>query len=131
MKIRSLFILMILAACNTEEDPQIGSNALTGTWQLIAVLADPGDGSGTFTPVTSDQTLTLSVAGTVISNNGFCASANDQSQKGTYLLDNGIGSITPEDCPDRTLPINIEEGNLFVGNPACIEPCRAKYRRIN
>jgi hypothetical protein len=53
---KKIFILLfcagILLACNESDDydPE-----LTGKWKLAEVLADPGDGSGTFHKVSSKK----------------------------------------------------------------------------
>ena len=52
--ILSLSILFL--ACSTEDNTDV---QLAGTWKLIEVLADPRDGSGTYTPVDSDKTITF------------------------------------------------------------------------
>ena len=43
-----------LQACTEEE-----TDDLRNKWKLIEVLADPGDGSGTFQPVESDKTISF------------------------------------------------------------------------
>ena len=42
-----------------------------GTWRLIEVRADPGDGSGTFQPVISSKTVTFETNGTMRLTSAF------------------------------------------------------------
>jgi hypothetical protein len=44
---------LMIASCNKDEA------VITGEWKLIARLMDPGDGSGVFTEVESDKTITF------------------------------------------------------------------------
>jgi len=50
---------LLFVSCDNYSDPVIETPELLGTWRLIEVLADPGNGSGTFNPVDSDITLTV------------------------------------------------------------------------
>ena len=49
-------LIMTLISCNKTDEIDI-SSAVVGTWKLTEVLADPGDGSGTFYTVSSNKNL--------------------------------------------------------------------------
>jgi hypothetical protein len=51
----SIAVMAFLSACNTENQ----NEGLVSKWHLIEQLMDPGDGSGTFQPVTSDKTISF------------------------------------------------------------------------
>ncbi|NNJ37670.1 MAG: hypothetical protein HKP23_00325, partial [Flavobacteriaceae bacterium] len=55
MKKLLLFFLLLSLAC-TSDDPEI---EILGEWQLVEVLADPGDGSGKFKSVDSNKRITF------------------------------------------------------------------------
>lgn len=56
-----LFFCSFLA-CSKKE--KVGEDSpIVGTWQLIELRADPGDGSGKFRPVSTEVTLTFAADG--------------------------------------------------------------------
>lgn len=63
----TLIIAGILFSCNNDDDSNLNTD-LIGNWQLIEVLSDPGDGSGTFSSVESDKTITFKSGGIIASN---------------------------------------------------------------
>lgn len=124
------FALVLLFSCEKTDKVQT-DNYLIGKWKQIEVLADPGDGSGTFQPVISNKTIEFRTDETVTSNGSLCfLSVKDEEQNsGTYSLNDS--SISSNDCADRTLKIyfETEDGKLILNYP-CIEPCRAKFEKI-
>lgn len=66
MKKTVLLVLVVgLLTCDaTDPLDNYHITKLEGMWQLTAVLADPGDGSGTYQPVSSQKTLTFCMDGT-------------------------------------------------------------------
>ena len=103
---------------------------LVGKWRLVEVLADPGDGSGEFRPVSSKKTLEFYSDGTVKSNGQICLMGieADAPSTGTYSL--ADSTIVADECNDWPRKINFEEkGTTLILNFPCIEPCRAKYRK--
>lgn len=60
MKKKTFLLLVagVLFSCNNDDNPN-PNLYLIGTWNLIEVLADTGDGNGTFQPVDSNQTIEL------------------------------------------------------------------------
>ncbi|KAB1160498.1 hypothetical protein F7018_01075 [Tenacibaculum aiptasiae] len=61
----------ILFSC--DNDHELNSNVeLVGNWKLIEVLADPGNGSGTFKAVESNKTIEFKANGTITTNGSLC-----------------------------------------------------------
>lgn len=124
-----LVCLGLLFACNESDDNQ--ENNLQSKWKLTEVLADPGDGSGTFQPIESDLTIEFYNDGTLKSNGLLCYMALESSEEtsGTYsIVDN---TISPDNC-DHSLDFTIDSENsrLIISYP-CIEPCGLKFVKIN
>jgi hypothetical protein len=72
-----LFLLLtigLLASCAKDEENPTNNpeTEITGTWKLVEVYLDPGDGSGDFEPVQSEKTVTFHGDGTVTSNGDLC-----------------------------------------------------------
>jgi hypothetical protein len=52
-----LSLFLTLSACTDCDDvTPVSESSIIGNWELVAVLSDPGDGSGTFQPA-SGKTL--------------------------------------------------------------------------
>jgi hypothetical protein len=123
----TLFTVGILFSCNNESDPN-SNNELIGNWKLIEVLADPGGGSGTFSSVESEKTITFESDGTITSNGILCDMSinSDNPTSGTYS--NPESTFNSSDCnnPDYNFTFEQNESTLIINYP-CIEPCRAKY----
>lgn len=116
-------LVFLFASCKKEEAP-----ALVNSWKLIEVLSDPGDGSGTFQPVTSSKTVSFFDDGTVGSNGILCqmSSGSGTGSAGTYSETEKV--ITPENCGVAPFLIHYEmEGANLILNYPCIEACREKY----
>tara|TARA_R110002073_G_scaffold40547_5_gene115009 strand:+ start:117564 stop:117956 length:393 start_codon:yes stop_codon:yes gene_type:complete len=125
--ILSLSILFL--ACSTEDNTDV---QLAGTWKLIEVLADPRDGSGTYTPVDSDKTITFFSNGTIKSNGYFCASNSNQDNEGVYSLESF--TINVKDCGENNIQSTIRFGfekNRLILNFQCFEACGAKFKKVN
>ena len=126
-----LFLIFVCFSCKSDDDKSPETN-IFGQWLLIEVLADPGDGSGEFTPVESDKTISISPDGSYSSNGDVCAfsSLANNPTSGSYEEDDAgyfVNCDTPFPSPVR---LNIDE-NVLIVSFLCIEPCLHKYRRIN
>ncbi|MEY8862589.1 hypothetical protein [Tenacibaculum singaporense] len=78
-----LLVVSLMFSCNNDEDNL--ETELIGKWKLIEVLADPGDGSGTFEPVRSNKTIEFKSDGTLTTNNSLCDPYSDEMiSSGTY-----------------------------------------------
>lgn len=130
--IRSVcFIFLILLLCSCKKDDANLNNDLEGTWRLIEMYADPGDGSGDFRPVNSQKMIMFKADGTYSSNGKVCdfsTMANEDTQ-GNYLAIEMGYQIVCESEFSTELRLEVREGYLIVSF-FCIEPCQQKFQRI-
>jgi len=63
-----LFLSGVLFSCH-KNDEELAPTSLAGTWKLTEVLADIGDGKGTFQPVSSNKNLVF-VSDNKVTSNG-------------------------------------------------------------
>ncbi len=127
-----IFLSVILISCS-ENDPDLDETSIHGKWLLVEQLADPGDGSGTFQPVDSDNTIEFFADGKFRSNFILCSMGTNsgQSGQGTFSITENL--IFPADCPwaeDRGLSFEWEDVTLKIYYP-CIEPCAQKFKKIS
>ncbi|WP_037319817.1 hypothetical protein [Salegentibacter sp. Hel_I_6] len=130
-------ILLFLALCATISSCSTAPNSpadldtkeITGKWQLIETLADPGDGSGTWQTVENGRTLEFSPNGLVKTSGSFC----NEEEINETSYDNAEKMIST-DCGEKIIELRYElkEGDLFIypHNPRCVEACGSKYRKI-
>lgn len=118
-----------LSSCNQEENEV----DLISQWHLIEQLSDPGDGSGTFQPVSSDKTVEFFVDGTITSNGDLCWMGTETGTGSTGTYDSMDSTILPNNCgfaPPYPMTFEIQDGFLIINYP-CIEPCREKYEPVD
>ena len=124
----SILLFASIIACDKNSDDEKSGNNIIGKWRLIEVLADPGDGSGTYQPVISDKYIEFHSDKTITSNGALCdmTIGSNNSSSGTYSL--ADSTITPLGCgiPSLEYGFTIKNSILFINYP-CIEPCGAKY----
>lgn len=121
-----LILTLTLISCHKDDDD--ATTTLVGSWKLKEVLADPGDGSGTFNSVNSNKILTFDTNGNVTSNGSICdfSIESNASSTGTYSEINA--TIIPANCQRI---INYElNGNALVLTYLCIEGCQQKYIKV-
>jgi hypothetical protein len=121
--IYSFMTVGLISACYKGD----AENTLVGKYQLIEVLADPGDGSGVFKPVTSNKVLEFKQNNSVHVNGYFCTMSTEtgQTYKGVYSLVDS--TITMDSCSyDLTFKVN---GAELIINYPCFEPCQVKYKK--
>ena len=123
----AMFISTVISCSKTEDITS--SNLLKGTWKLTEVLADPGDGSGTFNSVNSTKNLIFSNSGNLSSNGAICDMSieTNLSSTGTYSEVNS--TINSTNCPNNTIKYELNGNTLILIYP-CIEACKAKYTRV-
>lgn len=123
-----IMIIGIIYSCN-KNDESLNLSDLEGRWKLSEILADPGNGSGTFQSVTSNKTLIFYNNGNVTSNGFMCdmSSGTNLSSSGTYSLING--TINSSLCPNINIQFELNNNTLLLIYP-CIEPCKSKYIRV-
>jgi hypothetical protein len=117
-------LLSSLCACKKKEHSL--NHSRIGTWKLIEVLADPGDGSGTFQPVVSNKIITFDNQLNVTSNGTLCdmSTRANAGSLGTYLI--ADSTIVPFDCLSSAL-LTTQYGDILEIRYSCFEACRAKY----
>ena len=117
-----VYCLTALFSCKKEE------KAIFGTWELAFVLADPGDGSGTFQAVDSERTMTFYVDGTYRSNAPICSMQTEtgNTSEGAYSLSDS--TLTVSDCMLDTLQFALDDRYLTFFIP-CFEPCGLRFER--
>lgn len=123
----AMFISTVISCSKTEDITS--SNLLKGTWKLTEVLADPGDGSGTFNSVNSNKKLIFSNGENLNSNGVICDMSIETilSSIGTYSEVNS--TINSTNCPNNTIKYELNGNTLILIYP-CIEACKAKYTRV-
>lgn len=130
MKIILLFssILLFLTTCINDAD---SDTDLVGDWRLTEVLADPGNGSGTFRSVDSNKIITFNNDGTISSNGNLCniSTESNNPTSGTYSLEESTLNSTICNDPDFNFPFE-KEGKTLTITYFCIEACAAKFRKI-
>jgi len=122
----TLVAMSLLFACNNDDSAL--ETTLLGNWKLKEVLADPGDGSGTFLPVQSNKRITFEANGVITSNGSLCdmSTAADAPTSGTYSNTNFTFNST--DCSDPNYNYSFEQtGTVLIITYPCFEPCKAKY----
>ena len=124
-----LFTTTILFACSNSDDINTKVE-LVGNWRLIEVLADPGDGSGTFATVQSNKMITFEPDGVITSNGNLCdmSISSNMQTSGTYSKTNL--TFKSDDCQNPNHDFTFEQNsNIIIINYPCIEPCMAKYKK--
>ncbi|HKL34943.1 MAG TPA: hypothetical protein VJ899_01490 [Salegentibacter sp.] len=126
-----IFFFATIASCSTtlSGPANLETKEITGKWQLTETLADPGDGSGSWRTVENGRVLEFGEDGMVFSSTSFCN--GEEINEAAYEVSEKMIS---SNCADKifTLRYELKEGSLFVypHNPACIEACGSKYRKI-
>jgi hypothetical protein len=126
-----VFTLITIGLLNSCSSDDSGTNTeLVGNWKLIEVLADPGDGSGTFTSVESNKTITFNSDGTISSNGTLCdiTITSNNSTSGTYSITESTFNSPSCINPDYNYTFEKNENIIIIDYP-CIEPCKAKYKK--
>ncbi len=123
----------VLFSCDRSDDTE--NTELIGKWKLTEVLADPGDGSGTFHTVSSNKTIEFQPNGVITSSGSICEMLGETTipSSGTYSLSDS--TINGSDCPFDPLisPLKIRfrhKGSELQIYYPCIEGCIAKYVKL-
>lgn len=129
MKLR--FLIFFLAFCVLSCDEDESEAELLGTWQLVQILSDPGDGSGVFMPVNSNKTITFNADGTVTSNGSLCDIFEDEGESTSGIFSEETMSFTTEECGFEDFEYQFEiDGQFLTYFVLCIEPCGARFQKI-
>lgn len=134
-------LLVIISSCTSDDSKPIDETGLIGKWKLIEQLADPGDVSGTFQPISSQRVIEFFSEGTVSVNGDLCFMTSEvrETVTGTYMKtsDNNsdtqyYGEIIPNSCSSRSAKVYFDlpvSGNLILWYQ-CIEGCGQKFAKI-
>ncbi|SKB62811.1 hypothetical protein SAMN05660776_2223 [Salegentibacter holothuriorum] len=128
---RNLLLLVSIAIITScaKSSLELNTKEISGKWQLAEILADPGDGSGTWKTVENGKTLKFDEDGMVYSSTSFCY--GEEINEASY---DASKKMISSNCADRNVELSYElkEGNLFVypHNPRCIETCGSKYKKM-
>lgn len=133
---RTIILLLItsfsLLSCSNE-DAFNNTTGMIGTWKLVATLADPGDGSGTYQDVDYEETISFypDHSFVYLNDQRFCTEgnffvSNDNSNRGELKFTN---------CPhmgmmDMSFSYTMD-GNVLIVRAPCIEACGNKYIKIS
>lgn len=125
------FLLIILLLLSCKKDNTNPDNAIVGTWKLIAMYADPGDGSGDFVSVNSQKTILFKADGTYSSNGNICdfSTTAGAETEGDYLEMDAGYEIVCESEFNAQIRLEVRNNYLIV-TFFCIEPCQQKFQRI-
>lgn len=121
-----LAILGLLFSCNKNEEELAPDSSLAGTWKLTEVLADPGDGSGTFQPVSSNKNIVFISDNKVTSNGAICDMSIESNSSTTASYSEANSTIN---CQNSTIMYELNANSLILSYP-CIEGCQAKYIKV-
>lgn len=124
---KTIFALLLccsvaLLSCSKSEVKTFNKAALPGTWKLVEMLADPGDGSGTWQPATAPLELTFTTTNSIEGN------AFPQARRYEILNDSTIRFV----YSDETFIIynyTLTESTLSLSGGGCIEACGLKFRK--
>lgn len=126
----ALGLFVIGSSCDKGKHPVSGG--IIGEWKLIEELMDPGNGSGTFQPVSSDKKIEFFGNGTFEANGEMCSMSNQSgsTHEGTY--DDSNETFTPDSCASTTtLSYSYSvNGNTLILSYPCFEACQQKYSRL-
>ena len=138
MKVNIIFVIAVftamMTACNDESAEDVSTNTLVGTWKLTEVLADPGDGSGTYQPVESSQVIIIYGDYTFISTQRLCNGLYQGNPQNTGWVDVENALFWIDNCDfgpgSSTIGFAQVRDELYLYF-ACIEPCGQKYERLD
>ena len=103
--------------------PFYDAKAVVGKWKLTETLADPGDGSGRYTPVTGPAKYVIFDA-----NGNVSGEASPSVTSYKIIDDEKIEFTTVQNT--KIIHRYKIVGNQLELNPPCIEGCGAKFIRM-
>lgn len=120
-----LAILGVLFSCH-KNDEELAPTSLAGTWKLTEVLADIGDGKGTFQPVSSNKNLVFVSDNKVTSNGQICDFSLESNSSSTASYSQANSTIN---CSNFVIHYELVDNTLILSYQ-CIEGCQAKYIKV-
>lgn len=121
--------VIVLSSCS---DTDLKFEEIVGEWQLIETNLDPGDGSGVFTPVNSNRTITFKSNGTFTSKGDLCELNTSSTGTSNGVYNEANETMTIDSCTgvDNNILYELVNKNLIL-NYTCIEACQHKYEKIS
>ncbi|ADF51927.1 lipocalin family protein [Zunongwangia profunda] len=131
--------LFVLSGCDNEEYGMYEVDRIVGSWKLVEVYNDNGDGHGQWSPAENAYSYTFNEDGTFSSTRfSQCNTGNYSIQNDEIYLDFdcnnnnrtiGIGSTSSTIVEEVDYEgINV----IFIPTyPACHQGCRLKFEPIN
>lgn len=119
-----LFFPIILTIACTENDTPVNLHT-PDTYELKALLLDPGDGSGTFQPVQSKKRIEWHANGNLSCFGNICSMSKENDTLTKASWQGGDQIIISEDCGQMSY--EIKGDTLDIRFPYCIEPCISRY----
>ncbi|HNP34058.1 MAG TPA: hypothetical protein PKN96_12265 [Flavobacterium sp.] len=125
-----LGITTFLVSCSSENIRPSETSEFLGKWKLTEVLIDPGDGSGTYQPVTGNRIIEFLTNGNISSNYSLCPFYTGTATQFTtpYYADQNY--ILPKACfgEGSNIGYQRDNDNLILSYP-CYEGCLYKFIR--
>jgi len=103
---------------------------LTGTWKLVELYSDPGDGSGKFNRVNSEKVFIFKEDGTLTSNGSICEIDNVIGVPSSGTFSSEDLTFRSSDCsnPDYDYEFT-KSGDIITIFYFCFEGCGAKFKK--
>jgi hypothetical protein len=115
--------LFFLSCSDDDARTAVQPISMVGEWQVTSSYTDPGDGSGSFQPVTNGKTIVINEDGTWFCNVSICfGSLTAATTNGTYTATEFIST----DCEVNYTFID----GVFEFQHSCIEPCLERLTRV-
>lgn len=126
-----ILFLSVLSCNDDDNQPNVLTSDVVGSWNLKAIYADPGDGSGDFQPVDSDKVIEFMANGEFSSNANLCYIFSDvgEASSGVYSEANTTLMISGCDISPTTVNYEVIDSELIVSY-FCIEGCLEKYEKV-
>uniref|UniRef100_UPI0037DC77FD lipocalin family protein n=1 Tax=Zhouia sp. PK063 TaxID=3373602 RepID=UPI0037DC77FD len=130
MKKITLILVVCFAIISCSDNDDTTNTSIYGTYKLVATYMDPGDGSGTYEPVSSNKTITFKEDGTVTSNGDLCTMTidTDVASSGTFSLVDSTYTSSSCSNPEYAYPFEVS-GNTVIVHFSCFEGCGFKYKK--
>jgi len=130
-------IILTILSCSNEDEKVENVNSIVGTWKLIEIYNDPGDGSGSWNSVENGYSYKFAV------NGEFTSTRFSECSSGNYSINSNELTLN-FDCDGFTAGIENPEGTFienygFESNTVilvptylnCDEGCGWKFEKIN
>ncbi len=113
-------VLFTVTACNTVGESSLEVNS---RWELVESKVSIG-GPAQFTPTDQVEFVEILSSNEIRNTNGWCG----EGEPTTAPYASGVININ---CNmNSVLNFSIDDDIMIISNPACIEGCEYKYRRV-